>query len=459
MKNFPMFLRMDGRRVVICGGGVEAARKLRLILKTDADITIAARDLDPEMEGIVASGRAHHQSVATPCTFIGAGLVFIATGDEAEENRIAGMARAAGAVVNVVDRPDMCDAVTPSIVDRDPVVVAIGTEGAAPVLGRRIKTEVETMLSPRLGGFAALAGRLRDSVAARVKPADRRSFWEWAFSGPAYQAHVDGREHAAAEILKSAISAGSAPKAEGHIALVGAGPGARDLLTLRAVQRLQQADVVYYDRLVDPEVLELARRDCDRVFVGKEVGAHSWPQDKIDRIIVASAQQGLRVVRLKSGDPSVFGRATEELQAARAAGIEVEIVPGITAASAAAASISAPLTVRGETDTLILSTGTTRPGDDAPDHRNLARPGTTMAFYMAVERAARVQADLLAAGTPADCPVDIVAHASTAREQHVETTLSDLAEAVARNEIHSPAILFVRYPKHLAPARALPVSA
>ncbi|WP_252737721.1 uroporphyrinogen-III C-methyltransferase [Citreicella sp. C3M06] len=238
----------------------------------------------------------------------------------------------------------------------------------------------------------------------------------------------------------------------GHIALVGAGPGALDLLTLRAHSRIKDADVVLYDRLVDPAIVDLARTGAERIYVGKEVGRCAWPQGRIDRLIVAKAKLGLRVVRLKSGDPSVFGRACEEIAAARAAGIEVEIVPGVTAASAAAASIATPLTERGETDSLILTTGTARPGDAAPDRARLAYPGTSMAFYMAVQRAAEVQADLLAAGAPAACPVDIVERASTPSERHVQTTLGQLSQSIAEQGVQNPAILFIRYPKSLAAA-------
>lgn len=454
MKTFPMFLRMEGRRVVLCGGGEEVARKARLILKTDAEIIILAEDLDPELRALVTQGRALHVSELGPDTFDNAALAFIGTGDDAQDAALARHARAAGAVVNVIDRPELCDAFTPSIVDRDPLVVAIGTEGAAPVLGRAIKTEIETLLPPRLGGFVALAGRLRDAVAERIPHAARRGFWEWAFSGEAYRAHIAGHERLAATLLKTAIAEGRAPGGSGHIALVGAGPGARDLLTMRAVRRLQEADVIFYDRLVDPEVLELARRDATRVYVGKEVGACAWPQDKIDRLIVAEAAQGKRVVRLKSGDPSVFGRAGEETAAARAAGIEAEIVPGITAASAAAAALGRPLTERGETDTFVIATGTCRPGDPEPDRALLARPGTAIAFYMAVEKAAQVQADLIAAGAPRDCPVDIVASVTTDRECHVATTLGKLAASVRANGIASPAILLVRYPKTMHQAAA-----
>jgi uroporphyrin-III C-methyltransferase/precorrin-2 dehydrogenase/sirohydrochlorin ferrochelatase len=245
MKTFPMFLRMAGRRVVILGGGEQAAQKVRLMLKTEAEIVVVARTLDPELAALAASGRLRHDIAPTPGLFDNTALVFVATGEAREDTRLAEIARAAGALVNVVDAPDLCDAFTPSIVDRDPLVVAIGTEGAAPVLARQVKTAVETMLEPRLGDFVALAGRLRAEVATRVAPARRRAFWAWAFGGGARQAHARGAEREAARMLKEAIAAGGAGETGGFVSLVGAGPGARDLITLRGVQRLQEADVIF----------------------------------------------------------------------------------------------------------------------------------------------------------------------------------------------------------------------
>lgn len=234
---------------------------------------------------------------------------------------------------------------------------------------------------------------------------------------------------------------------EGLISLVGAGPGARDLLTLRAVQRLQEADVIFYDRLVDPEVLELARRDAERVFVGKEVGACAWPQERIDAVIVAAARKGRRVVRLKSGDPGIFGRATEELAAARAQGVTVEIVPGVTAASAAGAAMGRSLTERGETDRVVFATGTCREGDAAPDWGAICAPGTTLALYMGVRKAGEIEHSLLCAGVPGGSEVEIVCSVSTAQERHVACRLDRLASTVAGQGVKNPAIIFVRHPK------------
>lgn len=455
MKTFPMFLTMTDREVIIAGGGEQAAQKARLMLKTQARLTFLAPALDEELGAMVASGRAAHETgrVASQ-RFVGAALVFIATGCPAADAALHDLAHAAGALVNVVDQPELCDAITPSIVDRDPVVVAIGTEGTAPVLARQIKTQIETMLEPRLGDLAAMAGRMRDAVARHVPRAQRRAFWRWVFSDTPRRLHATGAERDAARALKDAIAAGGAPDAGagGLISLVGAGPGSRDLLTLRAVQRLQEADVIFYDRLVDPGVLELARRDAERVYVGKAVGACAWPQERIDAVIVAAAKRGQRVVRLKSGDPSIFGRATEELAAARGAGLTVEIVPGVTAATAAGATIGRSLTERGETDHVVFATGTCRDGDEAPDWRQILRPGTTLALYMGVRRAAAFQASL-GAVLPRDTPIDIVSSVSTPQERHVATVLGDLADTITRENVQNPAIILVRRPKAAAPCR------
>lgn len=448
MKYFPMFLRMQDRKVVIVGGAEQAAQKARLMLKTEARITLVAPHLDEELRSLVDAGRARHRrGPVAPPEFAGAALVFVATGCPEADACPHALAKAGGATVNVVDRPDLCDATTPSIVDRDPVVVAIGTEGTAPVLARRIRTDVERMLDPRLGAFAALAGRLRSAVTARVPREDRRAFWQWAFSGDAWLAHRRGAEREAAEALKTAIATGSPGGTGGIISLVGAGPGARDLLTLRALERLQAADVIFYDRLVDPDVLELARRDAERVHVGKVVGASEWPQDRINALIVATAKQGRRVVRLKSGDPAIFGRATEEIEAARSAGIPVEIVPGITAASAAAAGAGRSLTERGSTDRVVLCTGTCRPGDPAPNRASMATPGTTLVLYMAVHKAAELRHSLLAVGHSPETSVEIVERASRADERRLECSLSSLTSAIARFDVRSPAVLTIRFTK------------
>ncbi|PZX15938.1 uroporphyrin-III C-methyltransferase/precorrin-2 dehydrogenase/sirohydrochlorin ferrochelatase [Palleronia aestuarii] len=352
MQSFPMFIRTTGRRVVIAGGGEQAAQKARLLTKTDAQLVLVAPALDAELAALVKSGRACHvPGPVTSTLFEGAAMGFIATGCPGLDASLSDLARAARCPVNVVDQPALCDLTTPSIVDRDPVVVAIGTEGTAPVLARQIKTEVERLLPPSLGGLAAFAGRLRAGVAARVPREGRRAFWRWVFSGDPRTAWIRGAERDAARLVKQALEAGRAPDAlsAGSVAYIGAGPGARDLLTLRAVARLQEADVIFHDRLDDPDVMELARRDAERVFVGKAVGIRAWPQERIDAVVIAEARKGRRVVRLKSGDPADLDRLGQELDVARTAGIAIEIVPGVAASRISRTTIGRPLKTRSAT--------------------------------------------------------------------------------------------------------------
>lgn len=450
MKSFPMFILTTDRRVVIVGGGEQAAQKARLILKTDAQIVLAAPALEPELADVVRSGRAiWHKGRVSPALFEGAAMGFIATGCPGLDASLHALAHVAACPVNVVDQPALCDLTTPSLVDRDPIVVAIGTEGTAPVLARQIKTKVEEVLPPTLGGMAALAGRLRGAVTQQVPRSKRRAFWRWVFADAPRSTWVRGAEREAASLIKGAIAAGGAPETAttGSIALIGAGPGARDLLTLRAVARLQEADVVFYDRLVETEVLELARRDAERVYVGKVVGACAWPQDRINALLVAEAGKGRRVVRLKSGDPGIFGRAGEEIAAARAAGITVEVVPGVTSACAVAASAGVSLTERGVSDTLVLATGTDAQGKALPDSVRLTSPGTSTAFYMASRQAPQIEAALLARGMPPDTPFHLAVDVSKPTERMIEGSVSDLAATVAAEQITGCAIIMVTWSK------------
>ena len=460
MKAFPMFIRTTGRRVVIVGGGEQAAQKARLLLKTDAELVLVAGTLEDELSALVVEGRTTHQTALNAAVFDGAAMAFIGTGCPGLDAAAHALAKSARCPVNVVDQPALCDLTTPAIVDRDPIVVAIGSEGTAPVLSRDIKTRLEQMLPQNIGGLAALAGRLRPSVEARVSRAARRALWAWVFKGAPREAWVRGNEREAARAIKDAIADGKAPggEAKGHIALVGAGPGARDLLTLRAVQRLQEADVIFYDRLVDDEVLELARRDAERVFVGKHVGANAWPQDRINGVLVAEALKGRRVVRLKSGDPGIFGRATEEADAARAAGVAVEIVPGVTAAAAAGAALGRSLTERGVANTLILATGTGCNEDPEPDCTRLPGPGTTTAFYMSVRQADRVSRALIGQGLPEDTLVDIAIEVEKPGQRFVKAKVSGLADAIEANAVSGCAILLVTWPKSSVAADVRPLS-
>ena len=449
MKTFPMFLQMAGRHVVIVGGGEQAAQKTRLMLKTEAQITVFSDVLEEELAALATSGRITQQrGPIRAAHFEHTALVFIATGCRGADSALHGLAKAAGATVNVVDQPALCDAITPSIVDRDPVVVAIGTEGTAPVLARQIKTRVEQMLEPDLGGLAALVGRLRAHAAQRLGPRARRDLWRWVFADTPRRTHARGAQRETARMIKQAIITGEfGQETSGSVALVGAGPGAKDLITLRGVQRLQEADIIYYDRLVDPEILELARRDAERVYVGKRPGCHSWPQEKITQTIVAAAKGGARVVRLKCGDPGIFARGQEELDALRAAEIPVEIVPGVTAACGVAAASGQMLTEREHIDTLVLTTGHITEGCAVPQILHNLTAGTCVALYMAVRAAPEISAFLAARHGPHDIAVTIVAHAQTNAEIVIHCDIASLPETLVAHGITDTATLLLKLRK------------
>ncbi len=456
MKTFPMFLQMAGRRVVIAGGQEQAAQKARLILKTEAQVTILAPNLDDELAGLAGQGRVIHDAgPIKPASFADTALVFVATGCPGADMALHALAKAAGATVNVVDQPALCDAITPSIVDRDPVVVAIGTEGTAPVLARQIKTRLEEVLEPRLGDLASLAGRLRGAAAARLAPRARRDLWRWVFSDSPRRLFASGAEREAARLIKTAIETGEFGQTSGgSVSLVGAGPGAKDLITLRGVQRLQEADVIYYDRLLEPEILELARRDAERIYVGKAPGCHSWPQEKITQTLVAAAQRGQRVVRLKCGDPGIFGRSTEEIRALKESGIAVEIVPGVTAACAAAAAIGESLTERGEINALTLTTGHLQDGFAVPEAIRDLRPGGCVALYMAAGAARDISAQLLHTHHGIPLEIRIVAKAQRAGQISASCNVAVIAATLDRYQITGTAILLVRWPLSVPDTRS-----
>ena len=448
MKTFPMFLKMDGRRVVIAGGGEQAAQKCRLMLKTEAKIEVLAPVLDPELQDLFDAGRiSWRKGPIAADDFKDTALTFIASGCPGIDAALHAIAKDAGATVNVVDQPDLCDALTPSIVDRDPVVVAIGTEGTAPVLARQIKTKLEQSLEPRLGDLAALAGRLRGMAAQHLAPRARRDLWRWVFNGEARETHARGAEREAAEMIKAAIKDGLAQSETGSVSLVGAGPGSRDLITLRGVQRLQEADIIFYDRLIDPDILELARRDAERVFVGKAPGCHAWPQEKISQVLVSAAQKGQRVVRLKCGDPGIFARGAEEAEALKAAGIPFDIVPGVTAASVCAAETGNFLTERNEIDTLVLTTGTAAQNGLPPDWVSYLNSGARLAVYMGVKAAPDIAAAITDAGLASDVQIDIVSKGGRPDSRQFSCQAKDLAALIIEEAVENPAILFLSRPK------------
>lgn len=432
LADFPAFFRVAGEVVVIVGGGEEALNKARLVAQTSARLRIIAEHAEAPLAAFIDSQNAEH--VAAPFAsqhLNGAKLVFVATGDEKEDRAVASVAKAHKIPVNVVDRPALCDFLTPAIVNRAPVAIAIGTEGTGPVLAQMVRARIDAAFSPRLGDLAHLAESWRPRVERLLpKGLARRSFWRSFFSGSVARAvdngDFDAADQSATDLIEDAFNQA------GYVWLVGAGPGAEDLLTLRAQRVLMEADVILHDALVPEGVVAMGRRDAERIAVGKRKGCHSKSQNEISALMVSLAREGKRVVRLKAGDPLVFGRAGEEMAALREAGIGFEVVPGITSAFAAAADMELPLTLRGVASSLVFTTGHDMTGDVLPGWAKLAFSGATIAVYMGASVAASVAARLISAGLHEDTSVAVIENASRTDKRLFHGTLKDLPELETR---------------------------
>ena len=444
MRYFPVFADLDGADVLVVGGGEQAAQKVRLLRKTGARIAVVAEAVCDELNTLAERGAVDLlQRAFRPNDVRDRRLVYAATGDRALDAAVSKAATARGIAVNVIDAPELSTFITPAIVDRSPVTVAIGTEGAAPVLGREIRARIEALLPANLGALAARAQALRQRVAETVSdPRARRRLWERLLQGPFRRAVLAGAETEAERILAAEMGVGQRQHA-GRVALIGCGPGDPDLLTLKALQRMQEADVLVIDRLVDPRILDYARRDAERIFVGKDPRGASTPQAEIDRILVREAKAGKVVARLKGGDPFIFGRAAEEMAALQRARIPVEVVPGVTAAHACAARIGLPVTLRERVRQFSVVTGATADGMPDLDWAALAAPGAACAIYMGVGNAPIIRGNLLAAGADPDTPVVLVENGTREDERAAATTLSDLADCVAQLGFIGPAVIFV----------------
>jgi uroporphyrin-III C-methyltransferase / precorrin-2 dehydrogenase / sirohydrochlorin ferrochelatase len=443
---FPIFLRVDGARVLVVGGGEEAASKARLLLGSRAEVVV----VDPEPCGslVELATVTLHRRDFSPQDLNGARLCIVALDDEAAAWRVAAAAREAGVPVNVVDRPAQCDFIVPAIVERAPVTVAIGTGGAAPALAREIRTRVEAAIPPGIGALAALCRSWRTRVADALRDrVARRRFWDDVVTGPEADAAVNGEAAQAEALLASRLRvarAGQSVAPQGRATLVGAGPGDPELMTMRAVRVLKSADVVLYDALIDPAILDLARRDARRIDVGKRCGRHAMSQAAINQLILRWAREGAHVVRLKGGDPFVFGRGGEEMDCLRAAGVPVEVIPGVTAACAAAARLGLPLTHRGIARSLHFVTGHGSDGA-VPAHEwaALASAGGTIAAYMASRTIGVVAARLIASGLAAGTPAVAVENASRPDERRLFASLGELPAALSAQGFSGPTLVLI----------------
>ena len=423
LNTFPLSYKVKGQRIVIVGGGEEALNKARLAVKTTASVVIISSRIGSDFSGLPAEVVARAFQSAD---LDGAALVFVADhGPDGEAAKAA--ARQRGIPLNVVDVPGECDFYTPSIIDRAPVTVAISSEGDAPVLARLLRARIEALLSPNLGTLAALAGSMRDRVARLLPGARARRYYEALVTSPAVEQALErGEGNDAAEALLEAHA--SAGDESGIVWLVGAGPGSEDLLTLRAQRLLQEADVIVHDQLVPAAVVDMGRRDAERIPVGKQKGHHSFTQAQINALLVRLARQGKRVARLKSGDPMVFGRAGEEVAALRKAGIAYSIVPGVSAALAAAADTATPVTLRNVSPGIVFATAHGASDEELHHWASLSSSGITLALYMGKTIAASAAIKLIISGMPARTPVGIVVNAGRADRQLHRGTLGELAD-------------------------------
>ncbi len=452
MDYLPVFLQLRAERAVIVGGGRIAARKADLLLRAGALLTVVAPRLHAELHDRAAAGELTHLAESfVPGHLDGAVLAIAATGLTEVNRAVATAARARNVPVNVVDDPLLSTFIFPAIIDRSPVVIAVGSAGQAPVLARWVREQIEAVLPASLGALARFMGERRRSVQRVLGAAARRAFWERIVRGRTGALVLAGEEPGAqrafeAELWVSQLttSATTGASALGEVYLIGAGPGDPDLLTLRALQLLQQADVILYDRLVPPAVLERARREARRVFVGKVHGAAAGhtPQEDIHELMVHFARAGLKVARLKGGDPFIFGRGGEEAEVLARHGIPCLVVPGITAALGAAAGAGIPLTQRGLSQSVTFVTGHI-PEDDSLDWRSLARAGQTVVFYMGVGHLGPIVARLRAAGAPDTLPAALVERATLPAQRVLRGTLGQIADLGRQAGISPPALLLV----------------
>jgi uroporphyrin-III C-methyltransferase / precorrin-2 dehydrogenase / sirohydrochlorin ferrochelatase len=446
MEHLPIFLRVQDRETVVVGGGAVAARKAELLLRCGARVTLVAPRLSKPAEALLAAARErvrHIEAPFDPQHLADASLVIAATDSAWVNESVAVAAHARHLPVNVVDHLELSSFVLPAIVDRSPVVVAIGTQGTAPVLARRLREQIEALLPHRLGALARFAGARRSAVRLGLPASVRRAFWERVFGGAVSAQVLAGDEAAAdAAFAREMSSFQDAGARLGEVYLIGAGPGDPDLLTLRALQLMQQADVILYDRLVSKGVLDRARREAERIFVGKAAGDGHDAQEQIHELMVSRAAAGARVARLKGGDPFIFGRGGEEIRALARHAIPFTVVPGITAGLAAAAAASIALTQRDVAQSVTFAAGHSA-GADQLDWQALARPRHTVVFYMGVTQLEHIVSRLTVAGAPRERPAALVERATLAGERVLRGTLADIVSRARVERVAAPALLIV----------------
>lgn len=451
MQALPIFMNITNRLCVVVGGGEVAARKVTMLLKAQASITLYSLALCDELHDLVRDKKINYINASFQEDQLkSACLVIAATDDEAVNTAVSIAARARNIPVNVVDAPALCTFTMASIVERSPIVIAISSEGNAPVLARYIRTKIETMLPAGYGRIAQIAGEFRDKVKAKFTTTqERRIFWEHVLQGPIVERILSGQEEAAREALNEALSENAVGSNNGEVYLVGGGPGDPDLLTFRALRLMQQCDVCVYDKLVSPEVMELVRRDAQLIYVGKSRDQHTLPQEEINDLLAKLALQGKRVLRLKGGDPFIFGRGGEEIETLMEHGVPFQVVPGITAANGVSSYAGIPLTHRDYAQACLFITGHLKPQLNSNamkldlDWVAMSRPRQTVVIYMGLIGLAEICQQLIMHGVSANMPAAVIQQGTTQRQRVVTATLNDLAEKVTAAQMKPPCLTII----------------
>ncbi len=446
MRHFPVFLDLNRRRCLVVGGGEVAAGKVQQLLRSNADILVVAPRAGEEILALEQQGKLTREARAfMPDDVVGCALAIAATADKEVNVRVAEAAKADNVPVNVVDNPALCSFIMPSVVDRDPVQIAVSTGGASPVLARLLRVKLETLIPASYGRLATVVREFRGRVKQRFPEfRQRRRFWENILQGPVVEMLFAGREAAAVQALEHELdNAEPTDLRSGEVYLVGGGPGDPDLLTFRALRLMQQADVVLYDRLVAPAIVELVRKEAKRIYVGKRSDSHTVPQSELNALLVELAQQGKRVLRLKGGDPFIFGRGGEEIEELAAAGVPFQVVPGITAAAGCASYAGIPLTHRDYAHSCLFVTGHLKEGKLAFNWPALLQPKQTLAIYMGVKGIDVLQKNLLEHGMRPDMPAAVIQQGTTPDQKVYPGTVSTLAKTVADQEVKPPSMIVI----------------
>jgi len=445
MDFLPIFLDLRDQRCLVVGGGEVAERKTSLLLRAGARVTVVSPALCQGLQRRLDTDEiAHHGRSYVDGDLVGCRVAFAATDDRAVNAEVSRAARALNIPVNVADDPALCSFIMPSILDRSPVVAAVSTGGASPVLARLIRMRLEQLIPSSYGRLGAFVETFREQVKARFSAGrERKAFWEKVLQGPIAERVLAGQESAARKMMTAAITADDTTLSAGEVYLVGGGPGDPDLLSSKALRLMQQADVVVYDRLVSVPVLDLTRRDAERLYVGKERDRHALPQEEINALLARLAKEGKRVLRLKGGDPFIFGRGGEEIETLMAEGVPFQVVPGITAAAGCASYAGIPLTHRDYSQACLFVTGHLKDGTTDLNWTALAQPNQTVVIYMGLNGLPVICRELIAHGMPATTPIALIEKGTTPDQSVIIGTLEEMPGRVAEASVRAPTLIIV----------------